>query len=249
MGTKLYKPKRRKRKEKLYLIDRLEISGIILASAVILVWSGWSVVEAFKPEPVIQTYEVDTSSISEYLTNISTESETKEGNNESSLKVEENSAETTTTDATKLAENTGSEAASDTKNNNTKQNQDKTKKSKEKTKQTTEAENKTDAAESKREDVKDTEKQTNIEQPETTEQKTAENTVAQPAATPVYVAQKDLNIRKTPDTSVNNNIIANYKTGEAINVIEGDEAGHSGWYKVNKDGVEGYVAKTLVEVK
>ena len=27
MGTKLYKPKRKKRKEKLYLIDKLEIAG------------------------------------------------------------------------------------------------------------------------------------------------------------------------------------------------------------------------------
>lgn len=40
MGNKLYKPKRKKSKEKLSLLDKIEIGGITIAAAALIGWSG-----------------------------------------------------------------------------------------------------------------------------------------------------------------------------------------------------------------
>lgn len=43
MGNKLYKPKNKRKKENLKMIDRLEISGVTIAAIALLGWSGYSI--------------------------------------------------------------------------------------------------------------------------------------------------------------------------------------------------------------
>ena len=45
MGNKLYKPKNKRKKENLKMIDRLEISGVTIAAIALLGWSGYSLVK------------------------------------------------------------------------------------------------------------------------------------------------------------------------------------------------------------
>ena len=52
MGYRLYKPKKGKKKEKMTNIDRLEVAGVIVASIILLGWSGWKIKDTFWPAPV-----------------------------------------------------------------------------------------------------------------------------------------------------------------------------------------------------
>ena len=52
MGYRLYKPKKGKKKEKMTNIDRLEIAGVVAASAILLGWSGWKVKDTFWPASI-----------------------------------------------------------------------------------------------------------------------------------------------------------------------------------------------------
>lgn len=52
MGYRLYKPKKGKKKEKMTNIDRLEVAGVIVASVILLGWSGWKIKDTFWPAPV-----------------------------------------------------------------------------------------------------------------------------------------------------------------------------------------------------
>lgn len=246
MGTKLYKPKRKKRKEKLYLIDKLEIGGIVIASAAIIIWSGWSVTEALKPAPVISTYEVDTDSIAEYLSdldNSQTENVEVSADAESKSEPEKEKKENKDTDKKDASESKSKEKSE------TQENQQETKEKEQPTEAPTaqkkSADEQVEQAKNEETQEKDTQKKE-----QTSEQATEEPEEQQIAASAplTYTAKEPLNVRKNPDPTVNN-IIANYKAGEAINVIENDTTSHGGWYKINKDGVEGYIAKLFVEVK
>ena len=242
MGTKLYKPKRKKRKEKLYLIDKLEIGGIVIASAVIIIWSGWSVTEALNPAPVISTYEVDTDSIAEYLSdldNSQTENVEVSADAESESEPEKEKKENKDTDKKDASESKSEEKSE------AQENQQETKEKEQPTEAPTaqkkSADEQVEQAKNEETQKKDTQKK------EQTTEKPEEQQIA--ASAPLtYTAKEPLNVRKNPDPTVNN-IIANYKAGEAINVIENDTTSHGGWYKINKDGVEGYIAKLFVEVK
>lgn len=251
MGTKLYKPKRKKRKEKLYLIDKLEIGGIVIASAVIIIWSGWSVTEALKPAPVISTYEVDTDSIAEYLSdldNSQTENVEVSADAESKSEPEKEKKENKDTDKKDASESKSKEKSE------TQENQQETKEKEQPTEAPTaqkkSADEQVEQAKNEETQKKDTQKKEQTsEQPaeeQATEKPEEQQIVASAPLT--YTAKEPLNVRKNPDPTVNN-IIANYKAGEAINVIENDTTSHGGWYKINKDGVEGYIAKLFVEVK
>lgn len=235
MGTKLYKPRRRKRKEKLYLIDKLEIGGIVIASAAIIAWSGWSVAEALKPAPVIKTYEVDTDTVSEYLANI-------DSNTADVTDADRTSKEIETDNATNTKEEKSNESSDTSNNKNDNKNDDKESKEESKKDQSGDKK-KTKKTESKPKEQ--TKQETAIAVPANTDNAAVQMT---PSVVPVYTAKEDLNVRKDPDPTVSN-VVASYKAGEVINVTETDEKGHGGWYKVNKNGLEGYIAKMFVEVK
>lgn len=237
MGTKLYKPRRKKRKEKLYLIDKLEIGGIVIASAAIIAWSGWSVAESLKPAPVIKTYEVDTDTISEYLSNIDSNAADTD---EASKEVEtESAADSTTNDKeeekSKSSDKLNNEKTAETIDSKDSEKKDDTQNTKAEDKK--EKSTKKPESKSKEQIKQETATVTPVEKKEVATQ-------PEPSTVSVYVAKEALNVRKDPDPTVGN-VIASYKAGEIINVTES----HGGWYKVNKDGVEGYIAKTFVEVK
>lgn len=67
MSNKLYRPKRKKSKEKLSFVDKLEMGGIAIAAAALIGWSGWSVVDALTPEPPIPTYSLYMDGITAFL--------------------------------------------------------------------------------------------------------------------------------------------------------------------------------------
>ena len=248
MGTKLYKPKRKKRKEKLYLIDKLEIGGIVIASAAIIIWSGWSVTEALKPAPVISTYEVDTNSIAEYLSdldNSQTENIEVSADAESESEPEKENKDTDKKDASESKSEEKSEA-----HENQQEAKEKEQPTEAPTAQKKSADEQVKQAKNEETQKKDTQKKEQTSEQPAEEQATEEPEEQQIAASAplTYIAKEPLNVRKNPDPTVNN-IIASYKAGEAINVIEDDTTNHGGWYKINKDGVEGYIAKLFVEVK
>ena len=64
MGNKLYKPKNKRKKENLKMIDRLEISGVTIAAIALLGWSGYSIANTFIPQPETPVYEVNVDSVS-----------------------------------------------------------------------------------------------------------------------------------------------------------------------------------------
>lgn len=53
-------------------------------------------------------------------------------------------------------------------------------------------------------------------------------------------------MRQTPDKSAK--AVAMCKKGETLNVTE-DENTHAGWYKIDRDGVQGYVSTEFVDAK
>jgi len=57
-----------------------------------------------------------------------------------------------------------------------------------------------------------------------------------------YYAVDDINVRETPDTDTQDNIISSYEQGDEVTVT-GETPN---WYKVSKDGMEGYVYKTFL---
>lgn len=249
MGTKLYKPKRKKRKEKLYLIDKLEIGGIVIASAAIVIWSGWSVTEALKPAPVISTYEVDTDSIAEYLSDLdNSQTENVEVSADAESESEPEKKDNKDTDKKDASESKSEEKSE------AQENQQKTKEKEQPTEapasQEKSADKQVEQAKNEETQEKDTQKEEQTSEQPAEEQAAEEPEEQQIAASAplTYTAKEPLNVRKNPDPTVSN-IIASYKAGETINVIEDDTTSHGGWYKINKDGVEGYIAKLFVEVK
>ena len=78
MGNKLYKPKNKRKKENLKMIDRLEISGVTIAAIALLGWSGYSIANTFIPQPETPVYEVNVDSVSDYMDNLDSEVEEAE---------------------------------------------------------------------------------------------------------------------------------------------------------------------------
>lgn len=58
MSKKLYRPKRKKSKEKLSFMDKLEMGSIVIAAAALIGWSGWSAMDALIPDPPVPTYSL-----------------------------------------------------------------------------------------------------------------------------------------------------------------------------------------------
>ena len=56
MGNKLYKPKNKRKKENLKMIDKLEIGGVTIAAIALFGWSGYSIANTFIPQPETPVY-------------------------------------------------------------------------------------------------------------------------------------------------------------------------------------------------
>ena len=224
MSNKLYRPRRKRRKEKLSLIDKIEIGGITIAAVVLIGWSSWSIVDSFTPNPVIPSREVYTDGVSNYIAGLTSDSDSTD-------------AESTSATDTDSSDTDIKDADSDKKE----EKDDETDSEKEKKKaETTAAADMQKAAD---------EAAKNQAETAATPSQAADTTAAAPAETTTaptsYIAKEALNIRRTPDEKAQ--VVANYQVGETLNVTE-DDSTHAGWLKVIKSGVEGYVSKDFVNV-
>ena len=226
MSNKLYRPRRKRRKEKLSLIDKIEIGGITIAAVVLIGWSSWSIVDSFTPDPVIPSREVYTDGVSNYIAGLTSDSDSTD-------------AESTSATDTDSSDTDIKDADSDKKE----EKDDETDSEKEKKKTETTA-----AADTQK--AADEAAKSQAEAAATPGQaaEATDATAAAPAETTAptsYIAKEALNIRRTPDEEAQ--VVANYQAGETLNITE-DDSTHAGWLKVSKNGVEGYVSKDFVNI-
>lgn len=227
MSNKLYRPRRKRRKEKLSLIDKIEIGGITIAAVVLIGWSSWSIVDSFTPNPVIPSREVYTDGVSNYIAGLTSDSDSTD-------------AESTSATDTDSSDTDIKDADSDKKE----EKDDETDSEKEKKKA-----ERTAAADMQKAADEAAKNQAETAATPSQAAEAADTTAAAPAETTTaptsYIAKEALNIRRTQDEKAQ--VVANYQVGETLNVTE-DDSTHAGWLKVIKSGVEGYVSKDFVNV-
>lgn len=192
MSNKLYRPRRKRRKEKLSLIDKIEIGGITIAAVVLIGWSSWSIVDSFTPDPVIPSREVYTDGISNYIDGLTSDSDSTD-------------AESTSATDTDSSDTDIKDADSDKKEK--KDDETDSEKEKEKAETTTAADMQKTADEAAK---------SQAEAADATAAAPAETTTAPTS----YIAKEALNIRRTPDEKAQ--VVANYQVGETLNVTEDD---------------------------
>lgn len=217
MGNKLYKPKNKRKKENLKMIDKLEIGGVTIAAIALLGWSGYSIANTFIPQPETPVHEVNIDSVSDYMDNL--DSEVKEA--------EATPTPTPTPTATPEPTSTPVPTKEPTKTPEpTKMPKKKVKKEEKKAEPTPAAA--TPAAET----------------PETPVTETPAAETPAPAAT--YVTNDTVNFRKSPDKS--STAIGMIGKDVQLTVLE-DQTSHPGWYKISRNGTEGYVSADFVTTK
>ena len=192
MSNKLYRPRRKRRKEKLSLIDKIEIGGITIAAVVLIGWSSWSIVDSFTPDPVIPSREVYTDGVSNYIAGLTSDSDSTD-------------AESTSATDTDSSDTDIKDADSDKKE----EKDDETDSEKEKEKAETTAAT----------DMQKAADETAKSQAEAADTTAAAPAEATPTPTS-YIAKEALNIRRTPDEKAQ--VVANYQAGETLNVTEDD---------------------------
>lgn len=192
MSNKLYRPRRKRRKEKLSLIDKIEIGGITIAAVVLIGWSSWSIVDSFTPDPVIPSREVYTDGISNYIAGLTSDSDSTDA--ESTSATDTDSSDTDIKDA-------------DLDKKEKKDDETDSEKEKEKAETTTAADMQKTADEAAK---------SQAEAADATAAAPAETTTAPTS----YIAKEALNIRRTPDEKAQ--VVANYQVGETLNVTEDD---------------------------
>lgn len=192
MSNKLYRPRRKRRKEKLSLIDKIEIGGITIAAVVLIGWSSWSIVDSFTSDPVIPSREVYTDGISNYIAGLTSDSDSTD-------------AESTSATDTDSSDTDIKDADSDKKEK--KDDETDSEKEKEKAETTTAADMQKTADEAAK---------SQAEAADATAAAPAETTTAPTS----YIAKEALNIRRTPDEKAQ--VVANYQVGETLNVTEDD---------------------------
>lgn len=171
MSNKLYRPRRKRRKEKLSLIDKIEIGGITIAAVVLIGWSSWSIVDSFTPDPVIPSREVYTDGISNYIAGLTSDSDSTD-------------AESTSATDTDSSDTDIKDADSDKKEE--KDDETDSEKEKEKAETTTAADMQKTADEAAK---------SQAEAADATAAAPAETATAPTS----YIAKEALNIRRTPD--------------------------------------------------
>lgn len=215
MGNKLYKPKNKRKKENLKMIDKLEIGGVTIAAIALLGWSGYSIANTFIPQPETPVYEVNVDSVSNYMDNL--DAEVKE--------VEATPTPTPTPTATPEPTSTPAPTKEPTKTPAPTKMPKKKVKKEEKKAEPTPAEAATPAAETPA--------------PETPAAET-------PAPAATYATNDTVNFRTSPDKS--STVIGMIGKDVQLTVLE-DQTSHPGWYKISRNGSEGYVSADFVTTK
>ena len=232
MGNKLYKPKNKRKKENLKMIDKLEIGGVTIAAIALLGWSGYSIANTFIPQPETPVYEVNVDSVSDYMDNL--DSEVKE--------TEATPTPTPTPTATPESTSTPVPTKEPTKTPApTKMPKKKVKKEEKKAEPTPAAA--TPAADTPETPVTETPAAATPE----TETPAPETPAAEtPAPAATYVTNDTVNFRKSPDKS--STAIGMIGKDVQLTVLE-DQTAHPGWYKISRNGTEGYVSADFVTTK
>lgn len=233
MGNKLYKPKNKRKKENLKMIDKLEISGVTIAAIALLGWSGYSIANTFIPQPETPVYEVNVDSVSDYMDNLDAEVEEAEATPTPTATPEPTSTPAPTKEPTKTPAPT-------------KMPKKKVKKEEKKAEPTpAEAAAETPAAETPAAETP-APKTPAAETPaaETPAPETPAAETPAPAAT--YATNDTVNFRTSPDKS--STVIGMIGKDVQLTVLE-DQTSHPGWYKISRNGTEGYVSADFVTTK
>lgn len=212
MGNKLYKPKNKRKKENLKMIDKLEIGGVTIAAIALFGWSGYSIANTFIPQPETPVYEVNVDSVSDYMDNLDAEVEEAEATPTPTATPEPTSTPAPTKEPTKTPAPT-------------KMPKKKVKKEEKKAEPTPAEAAATPAAATPA-----------AETPETP----APETPA--AATPAAETPAP----ETPAAS--STVIGMIGKDVQLTVLE-DQTSHPGWYKISRNGTEGYVSADFVTTK
>lgn len=220
MGNKLYKPKNKRKKENLKMIDRLEISGVTIAAIALLGWSGYSIANTFIPQPETPVYEVNVDSVSDYMDNLDSEVEEAEATPTPTTTPAPTSTPVPTKEPTKTPAPT-------------KMPKKKVKKEEKKAEPTPVEAAATPAAATPA-----------AETPETPAPETP--TAETPAPTATYATNDTVNFRTSPDKS--STVIGMIGKDVQLTVLE-DQTSHPGWYKISRNGTEGYVSADFVTTK
>lgn len=230
MGNKLYKPKNKRKKENLKMIDKLEISGVTIAAIALLGWSGYSIANTFIPQPETPVYEVNVDSVSDYMDNLDAEVEEAEATPTPTATPEPTSTPAPTKEPTKTPAPT-------------KMPKKKVKKEEKKAEPTPAEAAATPAAETPAAETPET------PAPETPAAETpAPETPAAEAPAPAatYTTNDTVNFRTSPNKSAT--AIGMIGKDVQLTVLE-DQTSHPGWYKISRNGTEGYVSADFVTTK
>ena len=228
MGNKLYKPKNKRKKENLKMIDKLEISGVTIAAIALLGWSGYSIANTFIPQPETPVYEVNVDSVSDYMDNLDAEVEEAEATPTPTATPEPTSTPAPTKEPTKTPAPT-------------KMPKKKVKKEEKKAEPTpAEAAAETPAAETPAPETPAAE----TPAAETPAPETPAAETPAPAAT--YATNDTVNFRTSPDKS--STVIGMIGKDVQLTVLE-DQTSHPRWYKISRNGTEGYVSADFVTTK
>lgn len=238
MGNKLYKPKNKRKKENLKMIDRLEIGGVTIAAIALLGWSGYSIANTFIPQPKTPVYEVNVDSVSDYMDNLDSEVEEAEATPTPTATPEPTSTPVPTKEPTKTPAPT-------------KMPKKKVKKEEKKAEPTPAEAAATPAADAPAAETPATEAPA-AETPaaETPAPETPapvpETPAAEAAPEATYVTNDTVNFRTNPDKS--STVIGMIGKDVQLTVLE-DQTSHPGWYKISRNGSEGYVSADFVTTK
>lgn len=234
MGNKLYKPKNKRKKENLKMIDKLEISGVTIAAIALLGWSGYSIANTFIPQPETPVYEVNVDSVSDYMDNLDAEVEEAEATPTPTATPEPTSTPAPTKEPTKTPAPT-------------KMPKKKVKKE-EKKAEPTPAEAATPAAATPAAETPETPAPETPAAATPAAETTAPETPAAEAPAPAatYATNDTVNFRTSPDKL--STVIGMIGKDVQLTVLE-DQTSHPGWYKISRNGTEGYVSADFVTTK
>lgn len=235
MGNKLYKPKNKRKKENLKMIDRLEISGVTIAAIALLGWSGYSIANTFIPQPETPVYEVNVDSVSDYMDNLDAEVEEAEATPTPTATPEPTSTPVPTKEPTKTPAPT-------------KMPKKKVKKEEKKAEPTPAEAAATPAAATPAAETPETPApETPAAATPAAETPAPETPTAEtPAPTATYATNDTVNFRTSPDKS--STVIGMIGKDVQLTVLE-DQTSHPGWYKISRNGSEGYVSADFVTTK
>lgn len=234
MGNKLYKPKNKRKKENLKMIDKLEIGGVTIAAIALLGWSGYSIANTFIPQPETPVYEVNVDSVSDYMDNLDAEVEEAEATPTPTATPEPTSTPAPTKEPTKTPAPT-------------KMPKKKVKKE-EKKAEPTPAEAATPAAATPAAETPETPApETPAAATPAAETPAPETPAAEaPAPAATYATNDTVNFRTSPDKS--STVIGMIGKDVQLTVLE-DQTSHPGWYKISRNGTEGYVSADFATTK